>query len=246
MYKTDNLKFDRISVSCYNYIKLMKKLKEARDLKNLKKRLFMYFAGLFIMTVGIALSVKSDLGVSPVSSIPYTMTVVWGTDMGLATFLFHIVLVLIQILLLRKRFKLKNLIQLAVGVVFGLFTTLCNYLVVDLLPSTDNLALRILMLIISILVVAVGLFLYVPADIMPLAGEGTTLAVSEVTHFKFANVKVGFDVVLSLISLCVCLIAIGGMGSVGAGTVVSAVLTGIVLGIITKLFGEKRDHLLNN
>lgn len=203
----------------------------------------MYFTGLFIVTVGIALSVKSDLGVSPVSSIPYTMTVVWDIEMGFATFLFHIALVLIQILLLGKRFKVKNLIQIAVGVVFGLFTTLCNNLA-ELLPSTDNMVLRILMLVISILVVAIGLFLYVPADIMPLAGEGTMLAVSEVTHFKFSNVKIGFDVTVSVISLCICLLTIGGMGSVGAGTVVSAVLTGIVLGFITKMFGEKRDKLL--
>lgn len=207
----------------------------------MKKRLLRYFVGLFIMTIGIALSVKSDLGVSPVSSIPYTMTVVWGIEMGLATFLFHIVLVLIQILLLRKRFKPKNLIQLAVGIVFGLFTTLCNYLVVDLIPGTDNMFIRILMLAVSIIVVAIGLYLYVPADIMPLAGEGTMLAVSEVTHFKFSNVKIGFDVIVSAVSLCTCLAAIGSMGSVGAGTVVSAVLTGMVLGLITKLFEHKSD-----
>ena len=203
----------------------------------------MYFIGLFIMTIGIALSVRSDLGVSPVSSIPYTMTVVWGVEMGLATFLFHIVLVLIQILLLRRKFKIKSLLQIAVGVVFGLFTTLCNDLVM-LIPIPDSLPFRIAMLAVSIIVVAVGLFLYVPADIMPLAGEGTILAVSEITGFKFSNVKVGFDVSLSVISLVTCLIAVHGMGSVGVGTVVSAVLTGLVLGVITKVLGEKRDRLL--
>lgn len=203
----------------------------------------MYFIGLFIMTIGIALSVRSDLGVSPVSSVPYTMTVVWGVEMGLATFLFHIVLVLIQILLLRRKFKIKNLFQIAVGVVFGLFTTLCNNLVM-LIPIPDSLPFRIAMLAVSIIVVAVGLFLYVPADIMPLAGEGTILAVSEITGFKFSNVKVGFDVSLSVISLVTCLIAVHGMGSVGVGTVVSAVLTGLVLGVITKVLGEKRDRLL--
>ena len=45
----------------------------------------MYLIGLFIMTAGIAVSVKSNLGVSPVSSIPYTMTCVWGIEMGKAT-----------------------------------------------------------------------------------------------------------------------------------------------------------------
>lgn len=212
-------------------------------MKNLKIRLPMYFAGLFIMTVGIAFSVRSDLGVSPVSSIPYTLTVVWNVEMGLATFLFHIVLVLIQILLLRKKFKPKNLLQVAVGVVFGLFTTLCNNLVM-MIPISDSLAVRAGLLAVSIIVVAIGLFLYVPADIMPLAGEGTMLAISEITGFKFSGVKIGFDVSVSMISLAVCLIAIHGMGSVGVGTVVSAVLTGLILGIINRLFGEKRDKLL--
>ena len=203
----------------------------------------MYFIGLFIMTIGIAFSVRSDLGVSPVSSIPYTLTVVWKVEMGLATFLFHIVLVLLQILLLRRRFKLKNLLQVAVGVVFGLFTTLCNNLVMQI-PIPDSLPFRIAMLAVSIIVVAIGLFLYVPADIMPLAGEGVILAVSEITGFKFSNVKVGFDVSLSVISLVTCLITVHGLGSVGVGTVVSAVLTGLVLGVITKMFGKKRDKLL--
>ena len=52
------------------------------NLKNMKIRLPMYFIGLFIMTIGIALSVKSNLGVSPVSSIPYTMTCIWGIEMS--------------------------------------------------------------------------------------------------------------------------------------------------------------------
>ena len=89
-------------------------------------RLIRYFLGLFIMTAGIAISVKSDLGVSPVSSIPYTMTRCWGIEMGKATILFHCVLVFIQILILRKNFKLKSLLQIPVGIVFGYFTSFCQ------------------------------------------------------------------------------------------------------------------------
>lgn len=64
-------------------------------MKKLKIRLPVYFVGLFIMTIGVALSVKSNLGVSPVSTIPYTMTCVWGIEMGNATIIFHGILVLI-------------------------------------------------------------------------------------------------------------------------------------------------------
>ena len=37
---------------------------------NMAVRVPVYITGLFIMTLGIGISVKSDLGVSPVSSIP--------------------------------------------------------------------------------------------------------------------------------------------------------------------------------
>ena len=91
-------------------------------------RLLYYFGGFFVMTIGIALSVKSNLGVSPVSSIPYTMTCVWGIEMGVATVIFHVILVILQMLLMRRRFEFKNLLQIPVGMVFGAFTTTCNTL----------------------------------------------------------------------------------------------------------------------
>lgn len=203
----------------------------------------MYFIGLFVMTIGIALSVKSNLGVSPVSSIPYTITCVWGIEMGKATILFHIVLVLIQILVLRKNFKLVQLLQVLIGVVFGYFTTFCNYMV-SFLPTPDNLGIRILMVLASTVFVAVGIFLYLPADLIPLAGEGCMQAVSTVTHIEFAKVKIGFDCTMVLVSAVTCLTVLHSLGSVGVGTIIAAVLVGTLVGIINRAFGRQRDRLL--
>ena len=169
-------------------------------MKNMKIRIPMYFVGLFIMTIGIALSVKSNLGVSPVSSIPYTMTCVWGIEMGKATIIFHAALVLIQILILRKRFRPINLLQVVVGIVFGYFTTFCNYLA-TYLPSTDNMVMRIVLMLVSTVFIAVGIFFYLPADLIPLAGEGVMQAVSDVTKIEFSNVKIGFDCSMVVISV---------------------------------------------
>lgn len=203
----------------------------------------MYFIGLFVMTIGIALSVKSNLGVSPVSSIPYTITCVWGIEMGKATILFHIVLVLIQILVLRKNFKPVQLLQVLIGVVFGYFTTFCNYMV-SFLPTPDNLGIRILMVLASSVFVAVGIFLYLPTDLIPLAGEGCMQAVSTVTHIEFAKVKIGFDCTMVLVSAVTCLTILHSLGSVGIGTIIAAVLVGTLVGIINRAFGRQRDRLL--
>ncbi len=212
-------------------------------MKNMKVRIPMYFVGLFIMTIGIALSVKSNLGVSPVSSIPYTMTCVWGIEMGKATIIFHAALVLIQILILRKRFRPINLLQVVVGIVFGYFTTFCNYLA-TYLPSTDNMVMRIVLMLVSTVFIAVGIFFYLPADLIPLAGEGVMQAVSDVTKIEFSKVKIGFDCSMVVISVITCLICIHSLGSVGVGTVIAAFLVGFNLGRVNKAFGAKRDKLL--
>lgn len=79
---------------------------------NIKIRLVIYLISLFIMTLGISMSVKSNLGVSPVSSIPYTITCITGLEMGKATILFHIVLVALQFMILRGAFQIKSLLRL--------------------------------------------------------------------------------------------------------------------------------------
>ena len=218
---------------------LHKKIRE----ENYAIRFLVYIVGLFIMTLGISLSVKSNLGVSPVSSIPYTITCITGLEMGKATILFHIVLVVMQILILRKAFQMKNLLQVVVGVIFGYFTTFSNYLF-SFLPTPEQITVRLLIMLGSTVLIAVGIFFYLPADIVPLAGEGAMKAVSDTTHIAFNKVKVGFDISMVIISLISCLVALGTLGSVGVGTIIAAVLVGSVLGVITGWFGEKRDKIL--
>lgn len=218
---------------------LHKKIRE----ENYAIRFLVYIVGLFIMTLGISLSVKSNLGVSPVSSIPYTITCITGLEMGKATILFHIVLVVMQILILRKAFQMKNLLQVVVGVIFGYFTTFSNYLF-SFLPTPEHMTVLLLLMLGSTVLIAVGIFFYLPADIVPLAGEGAMKAVSDTMHIAFNKVKVGFDISMVVISLISCLVALGTLGSVGVGTIIAAVLVGSVLGVITKWFGEKRDKIL--
>lgn len=208
-------------------------------------RVIFYVLGFLIMTLGIAISVKSNLGVSPVSSIPYTMTCVWGIEMGRATIIFHALLVLLQILLLRKSFKIKNLLQIPVGVLFGLFTTMCNSFMA-IFPSPTNMGIKLVMMLFSAFLIALGIFFYVPADFVPLAGEGTMLAVSEVTGIKFSTVKIAFDISMVVISFIICMITIHSPGSVGIGTIIAAVLVGTVLKLITKIFGRARDAMLHS
>ena len=195
------------------------------------------------MTLGVAISVKSDLGVTPISSIPYTMTVVTGMELGLATMLFSVAVVLLQIVMLRKDYKPVNLLQIPIGVVFGLFLTACGKLM-NIFPDPQNAVLKFALMLFSTVFVAFGVFLYVPTGFVPLAPEGFLVAASKLTKLKFGTVKVICDVAMVIISLVTCLIAIKFLGSVGVGTIVAAILVGTEVKLFTKWFGEKRDRFI--
>ena len=211
--------------------------------KNTVIRLVFYLVGLAIMTIGIAVSVKSDLGVSPVSTIPYTMTVVWGIEMGIATIIFHIALVLIQFLLLRKDFKANILLQVPVGILFG-FLTSASLFLATFIPTPEGIVEQLILSLISVVLIAIGIFMYVPANFIPLAGEGAMLAVSKVTKIKFSTAKMCFDISMVVISLITCLALIQSFGSIGIGTIIAAFLVGICLKGIVKIFGPARDKAL--
>lgn len=75
---------------------------------------------------------------------------------------------------MRKDFEVKNLLQVVVGIVFGYFTTFCNW-GVSFLPTPEMFMVRLFMMLLSTVFIAFGIFLYMPANIMPLAGEGAIL-----------------------------------------------------------------------
>ena len=86
---------------------------------------FLLAISLFIMTLGVALSVRSNLGSSVISTIPFVMTLA-GDDVmapaltiGEYTYLMNAALVGFQILILRRRFHPVQLFQLIIGFLFG-------------------------------------------------------------------------------------------------------------------------------
>ena len=206
-------------------------------------RLLFYFGGFLIMTLGVAISIKSGLGVSPISSVPYTMTVVFGIEMGLATALFSLAAALLEIPILGKKYKKVNLLQIPVSLVFGFFMTTCVSLV-RVIPDPTSFAVQLLLMLVSTFVVATGVFLYLSAECIPLPTEGVLLAIAQVTGTKFSTWKIAGDVTMVLLSLATCLIAIHSLGSIGLGTVVSALLVGTEVKFLSARFGKRVRKLL--
>ena len=198
------------------------------------RRVFNYVFGLYLITLGVAFSIKSGLGSAPVSSIPYAMDLIWLINIGVATFIFHAFLVFIEWLLLRENFKRKHFFQVFVGVLFGVFTSFSVSLM-NFVPQADSFLIALFMSVFSILFIALGLFFYVPPNLIPLSVEGVTQAIAIVTDRPFPRVKVYVDITIVLSALALSYGFLGQFGSVGLGTVLGALFIGTTIKFIHKL-----------
>ncbi|TJY41763.1 hypothetical protein E5161_11190 [Cohnella pontilimi] len=201
------------------------------------KRFVIYLLGLFFLSLGISFSIQAGLGVSPVSSLAYALTLTTGISVGMTTVAANIFYFLIQVIL-KKRFEFKQfVIQIVIAFLFGLFIDV-TLLVVKVLPAPDTIVARIAYLMISLFVVSVGLLGYFTSKLPFMPYDALTYAISERFHLKFSKAKIASDVINVCISGALCLIFVQSLGSIGIGTVVAACFIGKILGEMIKYFQQ--------
>lgn len=194
--------------------------------------MLVYIVGLFLLALGVAFSIKSGLGVSPVTSLPYALSLVLEIDVGLMSTVVFTIYVLIQIVLLRREFELKNLFQLAISSIFGFFVTMSMLLITPLNPV--NYTYRFLLLVISLFLIAMGIIFYLTANLVPQPPEGMVLAIQRKTGISFATVKILFDGTSVLMAGFLLLIFIGNIQGLREGTLVAALGVGRLIGWLSK------------
>lgn len=198
----------------------------------IKKYLFLC-VGLFIMALGVGFSIKANLGTSPISSVPYVISLITPVTVGNATIVMHCVFIALQILILRKKYQLIQLMQLPVAVIFGYMTDFAVSLLSGVTYS--SYLTQWLLCAVGIVFVATGVSIEVMAGVVTLAGEGLVLAICKVVPVKFGNMKVCFDVTLVLIAVLIGFVSSGTLLGVREGTIAAAVFVGLLSKQITKV-----------
>ena len=202
------------------------------------KKIILYVLGIFILAMGVAFSVKSNLGVSPVSSVPYVLSRIFPLSLGFWTVIFYFFCMLLQALILRREYKLINLLQIAVSFAFGYFTDL-TIQIISFLPVSENYVVRFIYLAVGITCIALGVLFYLTTSLVSLPTDGTVQAVAYKGHFKLHHVKIGYDCASTAIALTLSLAVLGGLDGIGIGTVIASFGVGRMLGWFSKLFKNR-------
>lgn len=207
--------------------------------KGLLNRILVYVVGLFIMAFGVSLSLKSNLGVSPVNSLPNEISLVMNSfginlSLGNAVIIIFSCYVLVQILIKRRRFPLIDLTQVIFSIIFGYFTNFTG-MITNASSYLTSLPMRLLFMAISMVFIAFGVSIYMNAKLVNMPMEGMTLAISEALGKPFARVKIVVDCSTVILALVLSLVFLHGIEGVGVGTVLAAVCVGLLVKPIQKL-----------
>ena len=162
----------------------------------------------------------------------------------MATICMHCVFIFLQIILLRNKYKITQLMQLPVAIIFGYLTDFAVYITRNI--QCSSYIGQWIICIIGIILVGIGVNMEVRSKVITLAGEGLILAICEVFPIKFDNMKVVFDVSLVITSCILSFIFLGKLKGVREGTIVAAICVGLVVKEVNKIIEYSRNRCVLN
>ena len=196
------------------------------------KRYLIFLIGLFVNSLGVSLITKADLGTSPISSIPYVLSLSFPFSLGQFTMAFSLLLILLQWMILRSNFQLPHLLQIPVSIAFGCFIDVCMALFSFVQPA--SYPSKVIGLLIGCVILGFGVYLEVLADVVMLPGESFVRAVVSRWEREFGSTKVCFDVSMAVIAVALSILFAGELNGVREGTLIAALL----VGFLARMFGK--------
>ena len=212
--------------------------------KEIAKRYLLFIISLFFSGLGVAFAKHGEIGVTPISSVANVMSYKFTSiSMGTWLIIWNCVLIVGQIVILRKDFQLIQLLQVPLSFLFGWFTDFGMWLV-SFIPA-DLYPVRLLMVFLGIIILGFGISLAVTANVIMNSGEAFVKAVSDKIHKEFGNVKIAFDVCCVLTAILLSLIFFD-FKIIGTreGTILSAFLTGLTVKFFIRRIQQPLNRIL--
>lgn len=207
-------------------------------------RILVYVVGMFILALGLTLNTKANLGVSPIISVPYSISQITGLNFGDLTFVVYAMFVVVQIII---HIRLKNhkiiasdILQLPLSLIF---TRLLNIFTVCI-PTSQNLGIRFVILTFAIICTGIGAAMSLSIQIVPNPGDGIVQALAERFDKSVGITKNLFDCINLSITLCISLFIAHQIVGVGIGTVIAVVGVGRVIALFHHRFESKIEYLI--
>lgn len=204
-------------------------------MRNLFKRYLVFILGIYFLALGVVLFVISSLGTTPISSVNYILSLHFPLTLGMATFLFNMTLIAVELWLVHgigtRKDNIEILIQIPVSFLLGAFMDL-NMAMLSWIHVT-HYAQSLVLLALGCVIQSAGVVLEIKPDVAAMSAEGVVKHASRRYHREFGKTKVVFDVMLVSIAAVLSVGLSGHIEGLREGTVVAALCTGYIVSFLS-------------
>lgn len=198
---------------------------------------FIFLMGIMFLSLGIVLVLKSNLGVSVATSIPYVLSKKFTRlTFGQWNYIIQGLVLLLLVLMVRK-LTIKFLMSFLVAFLFGKTLDMFSYIMKDLVVS--GILGRIGVFALGTVIISLGLSAFIKSDYPILPFDTFIKEICARKRIEISRFKTGFDVISFLIALSLSFIFFARVEGVGLGTFISAVTIGPLIGVFLRLINEK-------
>ena len=210
-------------------------------------RVLFYIIGLLVLALGLTLNTKTGLGVSPIISVAYSTAVISGHNFGNMTLALYSLFVVIELILHlirehryveeshgalsqagkrdRKLIFLMDILQIPLSLIFTRFLNAFSALIPALYSGSESsageMAFRVIVLVIAIILTGIGAAMSLNMRIVPNPGDGIVQAIADTAHKSVGFTKNCFDLLNICITFTIGMVFTGGLVGIGIGTVLA-------------------------
>ena len=214
--------------------------------KETVKRYILLIISTFFIALGIALTKYSELGVTTISAVPNVLSLNFTfLSIGNWLNLWNIILIIGQIIILHRDFRISELMQIFVALLLGWFTDFCM-MFVTLIPIYNYWS-RLGLVILGVVILGVGVSLSFIANVLLNPGEAFVRALAVKLHKNIGNVKMVFDMfcVVTAVILSMIFFDFKILG-VREGTIIAVFFTGTIVKVFNRRIEKPLNKILSN
>lgn len=216
-------------------------------MKEIIKKYSVFVMGLYFLSVGIVLIVRSALGTTPISSVNYVLSLNSPLSLGTWTFIVNALLIIGQFWLIRENKNRQDIIeillQLPFSFIFSAFIDINMTLTNDLQPSGYGMSIALLLT--GCIVQSVGVVLEIKPKVAMMSAEAFVKYASHRYHKEFGKFKVYFDITLVTLAVILSLLFTQCIEGVREGSLIAACITGYIVSFLNrKIMTRKTLHKL--
>lgn len=184
--------------------------------QNLIKRLILFFVGMSIIQIGVALFLKTNVGSDPFTvftqGLAFRLNITPGTANMIILFTFFSIILFAG----RSHIKIGTLIcVVGVGPIIDLGVKAVSYFPIE----SCNIVVKALIVVLGCFIIAVGFSILSASNVGVAPNDIIPFIIKEKTNFQYRWIRMGLDITFLVIGLL-----LGGV--FGIGTILAVLLTG--------------------